>query len=139
MSSSPPTSAPRPCRAGRLSPEVHLEGTQPAPDADVIQALNQALISALAGSGPKLTPKISYLHGGSGLDTLDYFGPAFIGLVIFFLVFVVTSVSFLRERSQGTLERLMASPLRRGRSCSATCSASGWWRWSRACWCSSSR
>jgi ABC-2 type transport system permease protein len=99
---------------GALSPEIHLEGTQPAPDADVIQALNQALISALASSGPKLAPKITYLHGGSGLDTLDYFGPAFIGLVIFFLVFVVTSVSFLRERSQGTLERLMASPLRRG-------------------------
>jgi ABC-2 type transport system permease protein len=99
---------------GTLSPEIHLEGTQPAPDADVIQALNQALISALASSGPKLAPKLTYLHGGSGLDTLDYFGPAFIGLVIFFLVFVVTSVSFLRERSQGTLERLMASPLRRG-------------------------
>jgi ABC-2 type transport system permease protein len=33
---------------------------------------------------------------------------------LFFLVFVVTIVSFLRERSQGTLERLMASPLRRG-------------------------
>jgi ABC-2 type transport system permease protein len=99
---------------GTLSPEIHLEGTQPAPDADVIQALNQALISALASSGPKLSPRITYLHGGSGLDTLDYFGPAFIGLVIFFLVFVVTSVSFLRERSQGTLERLMASPLRRG-------------------------
>jgi len=47
------------------------------------------------------------------LDTLDYFGAAFIGLVVFFLVFVVTIVSFLNERSQGTLERLMASPLRR--------------------------
>jgi ABC-2 type transport system permease protein len=34
--------------------------------------------------------------------------------VVFFLVFVITSVSFLRERSQGTLERLMASPLGRG-------------------------
>ncbi len=33
---------------------------------------------------------------------------------MFFLVFVVTIVSFLNERSQGTLERLMASPLRRG-------------------------
>jgi ABC-2 type transport system permease protein len=33
--------------------------------------------------------------------------------LIFFLVYVVTSVSFLRERSLGTLERLMASPLRR--------------------------
>jgi len=33
---------------------------------------------------------------------------------VFFLVFVITIVSFLNERSQGTLERLMASPLRRG-------------------------
>jgi ABC-2 type transport system permease protein len=99
---------------GTISPEVHLEGTQPSPGADVIQALNQALIAALAGAGPKLSLKVTYLHGGSGLDTLDYFGPAFIGLIVFFLVFVVTSVSFLRERSQGTLERLMASPLRRG-------------------------
>ena len=99
---------------GALSPEIHLEGTQPGPGADLVQALNQAIIGALAGAGPRLTPKFSYLHGGSGLDTLDYFGPAFVGLVVFFLVFVVTSVSFLRERSQGTLERLMASPLRRG-------------------------
>ncbi|TMC12574.1 MAG: ABC-2 transporter permease [Chloroflexi bacterium] len=99
---------------GAISPEVHLEGSQPGPSADVLQALNQALIAALAGAGPHLSPKIFYLHGGSGLDTLDYFGPAFVGLIVFFLVFVVTSVAFLRERSQGTLERLMASPLRRG-------------------------
>ena len=39
---------------------------------------------------------------------------SFVGLVVFFLVFVITIVSFLNERSQGTLERLMASPLRRG-------------------------
>jgi ABC-2 type transport system permease protein len=99
---------------GTLAPEVDLEGSQPGPAADVIQALNQAIVSAIAGGGPKLSPKIVYLHGGPGLDTLDYVGPAFIGLIVFFLVFVVTSVSFLRERSQGTLERLMASPLRRG-------------------------
>ena len=99
---------------GTISPEVHLEGSQPSLSADVLQALNQALISALAGAGPRLSPKIFFLHGGSGLDNLDYFGPAFIGVIVFFLVFVVTSVSFLRERSQGTLERLMASPLRRG-------------------------
>jgi ABC-2 type transport system permease protein len=99
---------------GALSPEIHLEGTQPGAEADVIQALNQSIISALAGAGPQLSPKVSFLHGGTSLDTLDYFGPAFIGLIVFFLVFVVTSVSFLRERSQGTLERLMASPLRRG-------------------------
>src|SRR5438477_11112075 len=55
-----------------------------------------------------------FVYGGPSFDTLDYFGAAFIGLVVFFLVFVITIVSFLNERSQGTLERLMASPLRRG-------------------------
>src|SRR5713226_6499671 len=48
------------------------------------------------------------------LDTLDYFGAAFIALLVFFLVFVITIVAFLNERSLGTLERLMATPLRRG-------------------------
>jgi len=33
--------------------------------------------------------------------------------VAFFFVFLLTAVSFLRERSQGTMERLMASPLTR--------------------------
>ena len=99
---------------GSISPEVHLEGSQPGRSADVVQALNTGLQSALAGAGPRISPQVTYLHGGSGLDTLDYFGAAFLGLIVFFLVFVITSVSFLRERSDGTLERLMASPLRRG-------------------------
>src|SRR5260370_16304114 len=36
-----------------------------------------------------------------------------LGLVVFSLASVITAVAFLRERGQGTLERLMASPLRR--------------------------
>jgi ABC-2 type transport system permease protein len=74
------------------------------------------LISAIAqapGRTISVQPKVVYLYGGPGFDTLDYFGAAFIGIVVFFLVFVVTIVSFLNERTQGTLERLMASPLRR--------------------------
>jgi ABC-2 type transport system permease protein len=99
---------------GSIAPEVHLEGSQPSRSADVLQALNAGLQGALAGAGPHIAPKVTFLHGGSSLDSLDYFGAAFLGLIVFFLVFVITSVSFLRERSQGTLERLMASPLRRG-------------------------
>jgi ABC-2 type transport system permease protein len=97
-----------------IAPEVHLEGTQPSLNGAVLNALSKAMASAVSGAGPRLDVQVSYLHGGSGLDTLDYFGAAFIGLVVFFLVFVITSVAFLRERTQGTLERLMASPLRRG-------------------------
>ncbi|HYA00193.1 MAG TPA: ABC transporter permease [Candidatus Binatia bacterium] len=105
---------------GSLTPAVHLEGTQPGLTQPVLDALNQAEADLLRGpsgtSGsrlPSVTPSITFLHGGPGLDTLDYFGGAFVGLVVFFLVFVVTIIAFLRERSQGTLERLMASPLRR--------------------------
>jgi len=101
---------------GNIAPEVHLEGSQPGNQAPVMQALQDALASLAAASpsGVHFQPKLTYLYGGPGLDTLDYFGAAFIGLIVFFLVFVITIVSFLRERSQGTLERLMASPLRRG-------------------------
>jgi ABC-2 type transport system permease protein len=98
---------------GAIAPEIHLEGSQPGAQAPVLQALQDALTS-FAASAIRFQPRITYLYGGPNLDQLDYFGAAFIGLILFFLVFVVTIVSFLRERSQGTLERLMASPLRRG-------------------------
>lgn len=104
-------------QAGTFGPEVHLEGSQPGTAAPVLQALQQAVVS-VASSGPGVgfhfEPQVRYLYGGPGFDTLDYFGAAFIGLVVFFLVFVITIVAFLNERSQGTLERLMATPLRRG-------------------------
>jgi ABC-2 type transport system permease protein len=110
----------RAAAGGAIAPQVHLEGTQPGLTQPVLSALNQAEAGMLTSLGaatgahlPTVAPRITYLHGGPGLDTLDYFGGAFVGLVVFFLVFVVTIIAFLRERSQGTLERLMASPLRR--------------------------
>lgn len=106
---------------GRVAPELHLEGTQPSVGQPVVLALSQALAASATQLAPRSGPHpprldiaTRYLHGGRGLDSLDYFGAGFVGLVVFFLVFVITIVSFLRERSQGTLERLMASPLRRG-------------------------
>lgn len=104
-------------RSGVVAPEVHLEGSQPGVTGPVVQALQEALINLAATAGGQsvnLHPHVTYLYGGANYDTLDYFGAAFVGLIVFFLVFVITIVSFLNERSQGTLERLMASPLRRG-------------------------
>src|SRR2546423_9463624 len=97
-----------------ISLEVNLEGSQPGLSGTVLQAVAQSH-SELDGQsgGVHFSIRRSYLYGGENFDTLDYFGAAFIGLVVFFLVFVITIVAFLRERSQGTLERLMASPLRR--------------------------
>jgi ABC-2 type transport system permease protein len=44
---------------------------------------------------------------------LDETAPAILAMLILFFGFLLTGISFLRERSQGTLERLMASPISR--------------------------
>ncbi|MBI4329443.1 MAG: ABC transporter permease [Chloroflexi bacterium] len=45
---------------------------------------------------------------------LDYAAPALLTVFGFFFTFVLTGVSFLRERAQGTLDRLLATPVGRG-------------------------
>jgi ABC-2 type transport system permease protein len=100
-----------------VAPLVRLEGSQPGLSGTILQTVSQSF-AALATQAPgaaavRFAPQVTFRYGGPGFDTLDYFGAAFIGLVVFFLVFVITAVAFLRERGQGTLERLMASPLRR--------------------------
>jgi ABC-2 type transport system permease protein len=46
-------------------------------------------------------------------DLFDRFGPALLALFPFIVMFLVTSVTTLRERSSGTLERLLAMPMGR--------------------------
>ena len=46
-------------------------------------------------------------------SVLDYIAPALLATIALFFSFLLTGISFLRERSQGTMERLMASPVSR--------------------------
>lgn len=50
----------------------------------------------------------------AGTGVLSYLAPALLSTMALFFAFILTGVSFLRERTQGTLERLMASPVSRG-------------------------
>lgn len=49
-----------------------------------------------------------------GTPVLDQFGPLLLGLFPMIVMFLVTSVATLRERTSGTLERLMATPIGKG-------------------------
>jgi ABC-2 type transport system permease protein len=44
-------------------------------------------------------------------DTFDHLGGPLIGLLPFITMFLVTSITMLRERTSGTLERLMSMPV----------------------------
>ena len=73
----------------------------------------QGLPSTLSGALPFSIPAPQYLHGGPQYTFNDSIAPVFIGVFSFFFVFILTSIAFLRERSQGTIERVMVSPLKR--------------------------
>jgi ABC-2 type transport system permease protein len=46
-------------------------------------------------------------------SVLDYIAPALLATLALFFSFLLTGISFLRERSQGTMERLMVAPVTR--------------------------
>src|SRR3989442_4577005 len=98
-----------------ISPEIHLEGSQPGLSQALLQAVSGSF-AALAGQagGVRFAPQVTFVYGGPNFDTLDYFGAAFIGLVGFFLVFVITPLALLPARGPGAPQRPMARPPRRG-------------------------
>ncbi|MGH2515270.1 MAG: ABC transporter permease [Ktedonobacterales bacterium] len=100
---------------------LRLDGSNPGA-ARQIRALVAQLLASLPGNAT-LAPAastdgvgsgaiaVSYLYGGPQYTETDALAPLFVAVFAFFFVFLLTSVSFLRERSQGTIERLMVSPL----------------------------
>ena len=55
----------------------------------------------------------SYYVYGYDLEVKDSVGPALLAVVIFFFTSLNTTIGFLRERLQGTLEKVLVSPLDR--------------------------
>lgn len=43
----------------------------------------------------------------------EFAAPALLGVFVFFLTYILTAIGFLRERTAGTLERLLVSPISR--------------------------
>jgi ABC-2 type transport system permease protein len=120
--------------------ELRLEGSNPTTVGNITNHLSRLMMQQLAslatlprpelvegpepveGARPELVegrvglPVIvepSFLYGGPQFDSLDYVAPVFIAFFVFFFVFLLTCVFFLRERSQGTMERLLATPINR--------------------------
>lgn len=110
--------------------DLRLEGSNPAKSATITALITEAAMKALAGlvteniglsgtpsgEGDTNLPVIveqSYLYGGKQFDTMDYIAPVYIGLLGLFFSFLLTCISFLRERTQGTMERLLATPTTR--------------------------
>jgi ABC-2 type transport system permease protein len=91
-------------------------GLNPTAEASVLPAVQRALFTAMAESaaGAALpTIERATVYGSPDATTLDTLAPVVVGFFVYFFVFVLTGISFLRERLGGTLERLLATPVSR--------------------------
>ncbi len=108
--------------------DLRLEGSNPTRSMTITGLVTQAAmesLASLAGSGfgaPQagegedslpVSVETTYIFGGEEFDTMDFVAPVYIAVLAMFFVFLLACVAFLRERSQGTIERLAATPATR--------------------------
>jgi len=95
-------------------------GTDPAAETGrfgTLQGVLADIASQLAPPGvtppviPQVERKTVYLSPDA--SQVDVLAPIFLGFFGYFFVFLLTGISFLRERIGGTLERLLATPVTR--------------------------
>lgn len=100
-------------RAGMSDATLLVDGSDPARTKGAEQAawlLRVALSSGAAGAAFAPPIPTTYLHAGPQFTTTDTLAAALIGLFVILFTYLLSAVGVLRERSQGTLERLRASP-----------------------------
>jgi len=90
-------------------------GLNPAGEASAIPQVQQALLTAVADNAGAALPTIvrATVYGSPTATQLDSLAPVVVGFFAYFFVFILTGISFLRERIGGTLERLLATPVSR--------------------------
>ena len=91
-------------------------GMDPAAEGSRLAAVQQAIVSSAAAITGESLPDVQHrtIYGVPTNDPIAPFAPAIVGFLAYFFVYILTGVSFLRERTGGTLERLMATPVTRG-------------------------
>jgi ABC-2 type transport system permease protein len=97
---------------GKPSVEIFVNGIETTEASTALAAIQQALADAaksVLGRGTDVT--ITYVYGAAGMSMIQLAGPSVIGFFALFFGFIISGVFFLRERQQGTLERMRASPL----------------------------
>ncbi len=125
------------------TPKVYLDASDPSSSSKIVALLKSAVMldnvdsikdslnefkdsipSVLAGTitVPNLPDvdssssdwETDYVYGSDDSTFFDNFGAPMVGIIVFFLTFLIAGINFLSERTSGTLEKLLSTPIRRG-------------------------
>ncbi|MBM7095158.1 ABC transporter permease [Bacillus sp. H-16] len=108
---------------GAGTPELVLENSDPSASQALQMKVKQAMslqaqqeLMERTGTEADVDTTISkdYVYGSESSDFFDILSPVLIGFFVFFFVFLISGIGLLKERTSGTLERLLSTPIRRG-------------------------
>ncbi|MFB0919432.1 MAG: ABC transporter permease [Oscillospiraceae bacterium] len=75
--------------------------------------VSKSVISAMQAMSPGSAIQTEYIFGKTSANMFDSMGYVMLGIVSFFIIFIIAGISFVRERTNQTMERLMMTPVRR--------------------------
>lgn len=91
---------------------IMLENNDPSTSRALLMKITQAA-AMQAGGGTPASINTEYIYGDAETEFFDVLGPILVGFFVFFFVFLISGIGLLKERVSGTLERLLATPIRR--------------------------
>ena len=83
------------------------------PDNVKTELIIKAIGASTKGMNNPGAMDISFILGRADMSSFDNLGYIFLGILSFFFIFLIAGISFVRERTTGTLERLMITPIKR--------------------------
>ena len=99
--------------------ELTLENSDPSTSKALQMKIQQAIAASMQALQPdvaaanQLSFMTNYVYGNAESTFFDVLSPILVGFFVFFFVFLIAGIGLLRERTTGTLERLMSTPVRR--------------------------
>ena len=113
---------------GRGTLYVYVEGSRPIVTATVFSSIAEAMDDLAASLPVVIDSSCSamcadsvnnetmdldkhFIYGSDDLRLTDFFLPVFPTFFVFFFTFLISTISFQRERVRGTLERLLVAPI----------------------------
>ncbi|MCL2796499.1 MAG: ABC transporter permease [Firmicutes bacterium] len=81
-------------------------------DSVKMSAVTDAVKSAAASINPQGQMNVEFVYGKQGESLFDSLGFLLLGILSFFMIFLLSGMSFVRERTSDTVERLMLTPVK---------------------------
>jgi len=95
--------------------DIHVDGSNTQIAAAIIQSMSETFMTIVEDIDPEMAFSqmlgVQYVYGENA-RFIDFFAPGIMALLVTMITIILTIISFVRERVNGTLDRLYVSPIK---------------------------